>query len=66
MNNPKLPTPVEVAQQTQRSKDFVTENWAALLEIWAQTARTKKAKYDAYVKAGFSTTDALYIVAHEA
>ena len=37
-------------------------NWDMQLEICSLVAKTKKARYDAFVEAGFSVIDALALV----
>jgi hypothetical protein len=37
------------------------DNWPILLDLFAHTAKERKAKFDAYYKAGFTEAQALYL-----
>lgn len=49
---------INLAQALQTQAD----RWPMLLELYAADAKEKKAKFDAYVEAGFSSDQALYLV----
>ena len=38
------------------------DRWPILLELYAADAKAKKAKFDAYVEAGFSTAQAISLL----
>ena len=57
--------PVKLAQEISRSKQQTEQNRPALLDIYAQIARAKKDRYDAYIKAGFKEAEALFLIANE-
>lgn len=56
-NNPKL-TAMEISEAIKASIALFDYK----IELWAQSAKEKKAEYDAYIDAGFTPEQALFLV----